>query len=147
MADEHAGEALKETKFGAWYPVGYVMVAFRHRKDADRACERLVAGGFGPDQVEVADAARIATLASRQLESGSAVTRLLGKGHASEARYLELARDGYVFLLAYAPEDADVERLMTVVRGFDYALADKFEPVSIQHLGDEPAPTHGAEEG
>ncbi len=139
MAGLDAGEALRETKYGFWYPRGYVLVAFPRREDADEVRQRLVTGGYGEEDVEVVGAERIEALASRHLNAGSTVTKILGTEHESEARYLQLARDGHVFLLAYAPTDLDAERLMNVVRQFEYALADKFDRLSIHHLRNEPA--------
>lgn len=137
MAEQ--GEALEETRYGFWYPRGYVLVAFPRAEDADQVRQRLMAGGYGENDVEVVDAERIAALASRHLSHGRNVTRILGTEHESEARYLQLAREEHVFLLAYAPTDLDADRLMNVVRQFDYTLADKFDRLSIHHLRNEPA--------
>lgn len=88
MAGQGSGEALQETKFGFWYPRGYVLVAFQRRDDADQVRHLLLAGGYGEADIEVADAGRIEALASRHLSAGSTVTKILGTEHESEARYL-----------------------------------------------------------
>lgn len=132
-------DALHSTKFGFLYPRGHVLVAFKSREDAEQAKTLLLEGGYDQREIEIADSKRIEDLTREHLSSGSTVTRIFGTEHESEARYLQLAKDGHVFLLAYAPTDLDAERLMRVIQRFDFVLADKFDRLSIHHLRNEPA--------
>ncbi len=47
---------------------------------------------------------------------------------------MELARQGYTFLLIYFPSHLDTERAMAVVRRFEYGLAHKFDRFAVQEL-------------
>ncbi len=132
-------DALHSTKFGFLYPRGHVLVAFKSGEDAEQARSQLIDGGYDQREVEIADSAKIADLTRQHLEEGSNVTRIFGTEHESEARYLQLAKEGHVFLLAYAPTALDAERLVRVIQRFDFVLADKCDRLSIHHLRDEPA--------
>lgn len=139
MAAQQIKDPLHSSKFGFLYPRGYVLVAFKDKADAERARTLLVDGGYAEDEVELADSERFEQLTRQHLNSGSTVTRVFGTEHESEARYLQLAKEGHVFLLAYSPTELDAERLMRVVQRFDFVLADKFDRLSIHHLRNQPA--------
>lgn len=139
MTDHQEKDPLQSTKFGFLYPRGYVLVAFKDKSDAEKARTNLVEGGYADGEVELADSERFEQLTRQHLNNGSTVTRVFGTEHESEARYLQLAREGHVFLLAYAPTELDAERLMRVVQRFDFVLADKFDRLSIHHLRNQPA--------
>lgn len=139
MAERQTKNPLPATKFGYWYPRGYVLVAFKDRADAEKARNVLTEGGYAEGEVEIADGERFEEMTRQHPSGGSMVTRILGTEHESEARYLQLAKEGHVFLLAYSPTELDAERLMRVVQRFDFVLADKFDRLSIHHLRNEPA--------
>lgn len=139
MAEEPRKDPLKETKFGFLYPRGHVLIAFKDRADAEKARAALIHDGYGEAEVEIADPERFEQLTQQHLNEGSNLTRIFGTEHESEARYLQLAKQGHVFLLADAPTDKDAERLIQVIQRFDFVLADKFDRLSIHHLRNEPA--------
>lgn len=138
MAKEPIKNPLSSTKVGFLYPRGYILVAFKDRADAESARAGLIDGGYAEGEVEIADPERFEQLTRQHLTDGNA-TRIFGTEHESEARYLQLAKAGHVFLLAHAPTDLDAERLIRVVQQFDFVLADKFDWLSIHHLRNEPA--------
>lgn len=139
MAESRTKNPLQSTKFGFLYPRGYVLVAFKDKADAEKARGFLIEGGYAEGEVEIADAERFEEMTRQHLNGGRTVTRILGTEHESEARYLQLAKEGHVFLLAYSPTELDAERLMRVVQRFDFVLADKFDRLSIHHLRNDPA--------
>jgi hypothetical protein len=139
MAEPQIKDPLRSTKYGFLYPRGYVLVVFKDKADAEKARTFLLDGGYAEGEVEIADSERFELLTRQHLNDGSTVTRIFGTEHESEARYLQLAKEGHVFLLAYSPTELDAERLMRVVQRFDFVLADKFDRLSILHMRNEPA--------
>ena len=57
--------------FGAFYPLGYLAVAFRHKGDAAQVREALVTSGYDADDAQIIPAASVELLARRSLEATS----------------------------------------------------------------------------
>ncbi|MGN6392467.1 MAG: hypothetical protein ACTHM9_09510 [Gemmatimonadales bacterium] len=122
------------TQFGMFYPVGYLAVAFRHEDDAGRARDALVAGGYDSGDVQLVSAREVIAGATRSLETASPLVRVLGWERDALAAHAELAARGFTFILAYAPSNLDTERVMAVVRRFEYGLAHKFDRFAVHVL-------------
>ena len=121
-------------RFGAFYPRGYLAVAFRNRIDAARVREQLVAAGYDGNDAQIVPAAAVQDEANRSLRQVSPLVRLLGWEHEALAAHMELARQGYTFMLIYVPSHLDTERAMAVVRRFEYGLAHRFDRFAVQEL-------------
>jgi hypothetical protein len=105
-------------RFGLFYPRGYLAVAFRHRSDAGRVREHLVAAGYDGNDAQIVPASAVQEGATRSLQQASPLVRLLGWEHEALAAHVELARQGYTFMLIYVP----------------YGLAHKFDRFAVQEL-------------
>ncbi len=66
----------------------------------------------------------------------------LGKSVAAVKKHLEAAQEGATFLLIYAPNDFDAERVMNVLRRRPYVLAHRYHRFAIEDLVDGEAETH-----
>jgi hypothetical protein len=122
------------TKFGLFYPRGYVVVAFEEAGEAESARELLVMGGYTPEDVFLSDPATVMEHTKTHLGSASSLAKALGQEYDAETRHQELAKEGLTFLLAYAPSELDTERLMNVVRRFRIRLAQKYDRFMLQEL-------------
>jgi len=122
------------TKFGVFYPRGYVVVAFENAGDAESARELLVMGGYDPEDVFLSDPATVLEHTTAHLGSANALAKALGQEYDAETRHQQLAREGHTFLLAYAPSELDTQRLMNVVRRFRVKLAQKYDRFALQEL-------------
>jgi hypothetical protein len=122
------------TQFGLFYPRGYVIVAFKDEGEAQSARELLMMGGYDPEDVFLSDPATVLEHTKSHLGSASRLAKNLGPEYAAETRHQELAKQGYTFLLAYAPSDLDAERLMNVARRFQIGLAQKYDRFALQEL-------------
>jgi hypothetical protein len=120
--------------FGTFYPLGYLAVAFRHKGDAAQVREALVTSGYDADDAQIIPAASVELLARRSLEATSPIVRILGWEHEALTEHVELARKGFTFMLIYVPSDLDTERVMAVVRRFEYGLAHKFDRFAVHEL-------------
>jgi hypothetical protein len=122
------------TKFGLFYPRGYVVVSFEDAGEAESARELLIMGGYDPEDVFLSDPATVMEHTKAHLGSASPLAKALGPEHAAETRHQELAQRGHTFLLAYAPSELDTERLLNVVRRFRCGLAQKYDRFVLQEL-------------
>jgi hypothetical protein len=122
------------TKFGVFYPRGYVVVAFKDAEKAETARRVLLEGGYDPQDVFLSDASEVLKHTTAHLGDASPVAKM-GAEYGAEKRHQELAQQGYTFMLAYAPSDLDTERLMNVVRRFPHAIAHKYDRFTLVELG------------
>ena len=122
------------TKFGLFYPRGYVVVAFEEADQAESARELLIMGGYDPEDVFLSDPATVFEHTKNHLGSASSLAKALGPEYAAETRHQELAKEGNSFLLAYAPSELDTQRLMNVVRRFRIRLAQKYDRFALEEL-------------
>jgi hypothetical protein len=122
------------TRFGVFYPLGYLAVAFRHEIDAAQVRQALIAGGYDPGDVETIPADAVVAGATRSLDEASPLVRVLGWEHDALTAHVELAARGFTFMLVYAPSNLDTERVMAVVRRFEYGLAHKFDRFAVHEL-------------
>ena len=64
------------SRFGVFYPRGYLAVAFRHKTDAGRVREQLVAAGYDGTDAQIVPAAAVEAGAGRSLRQVSPLVRL-----------------------------------------------------------------------
>jgi hypothetical protein len=95
------------TKFGMFYPRGYVILSFDSQQDAERVHRFLVDGGYEENDVRLMDTQKVLEGSSADLEHLSPLIKALG----SESKIMEShkagAAAGQAFLIAYAPSDLD----------------------------------------
>lgn len=121
-------------QFGMFYPLGYLAVAFRRAADAAQVRQALIAGGYEPGDVELVPTEAVVAGATRSLEAASPLVRVLGWEREALTAHAKLAAQGFTFMLVYAPSNLDTERVMAVVRRFEYGLAHKFDRFAVHEL-------------
>ncbi len=127
-------ESAPPTQFGIFYPLGYLAVALRHKADAAQVRQALVAGGYDAGDARIVPTEAVIRGAEQSLKSANPLVRMLGWEHEALAAHGDLARMGYTFMLIYVPSDLDTERVMAVVRRFEYGLAHKFDRFAVHEL-------------
>ena len=119
--------------FGAFKPVGHVVVAFDNDEQATQAASALSSSGFKDEDI----------LQYSALEEAEQMKELLGLtsgmaefGHevALMRKYRELAGEGCGWLIVYAPEDADAARVAEVAQRFNARLAEKYHRLVVEDL-------------
>jgi hypothetical protein len=119
--------------FGTFKPVDHVVLAFADDQTADAVAKALQEAGFG-------DADVIAYSAS---EKDSRMRAMLE--HASDAagfgyeislmrRYQQLARDGASWLIVYAPEDAQGQRVGDIAKQHGALAAVKYHRLVVEDI-------------
>ncbi len=121
------------TEFGAFYPMGYVVVAFSRNATARRVRRSLLTGGYDERDALHFSAAAVTRSLQRNLDNAGLLASLGGTKDALR-RHLRLARQGCDFLMVHAATDEEVRRVMNVVRRGPFRLAQKFHRLAIEDL-------------
>ena len=127
-------EQKEATRFleGVFYPTGHMVVGLEDQQAAEKAHEALMRAGVPEEHVTLIDAA------SMEREAGDSLSQvsLLSVGASIPAREMQqdLAREGCAFLLIFAPEEQDHERIAQLLRGHPVRYAVKYRALIIENL-------------
>ena len=121
--------------FGAFKPVGHVVVAMPDDDRAASAAQALRASGFEAEDILEYTAAEEDDEMDRMLADADA-TGLAGFGYEVSLmrRYQELAKDGASWLIVYAPEDDRASRVAEVTKSHGALMAEKYHRLVIEDL-------------
>ena len=119
--------------FGAFKPVGHVVVAMPDDARAAAAVRALRDAGFEADDILEYTAAEEDDEMDRMLQNAS---DLAGFGYEVSLmrRYQELAKDGASWLIVFAPEDDKASRVAEVARAHGALMAEKYHRLVIEDL-------------
>ena len=119
--------------FGAFKPVGHVVVAMPDDVRAADAVNALRAAGFDSEDILEYSAAEEDDEMDRMLAKAS---DFAGFGYevALMRKYKALAHDGASWLIVYAPDDALHARVAEVVKAHGALLAEKYHRLVIEDL-------------
>jgi hypothetical protein len=124
----------RPTKFGMFYPRGYVIVTFSDAAAAELVRQQLLIGGYEEDDVQLMDTKRVLEGSSEDLEQLNPLIKALGSESQIMEGHREGAAAGQSFLIAYAPSELDAQRLMNVARRQGYLKALKYDRFSFTEL-------------
>ena len=119
--------------FGAFKPVGHVVVAMPDDERAAAAVRGLRAAGFEAEDILEYTAAEEDDEMDRMLQNAS---DLAGFGYEVSLmrRYQEWAKDGASWLIVYAPEDDRASRVAEVTKSHGALMAEKYHRLVIEDL-------------
>ena len=119
--------------FGAFKPVGHVVVAMPDDERAAAAVRGLRAAGVEAEDILEYTAAEEDDEMDRMLQNAS---DLAGFGYEVSLmrRYQELAKDGASWLIVYAPEDDRASRVAEVTKSHGALMAEKYHRLVIEDL-------------
>ena len=135
MAIKRMTKADHPQSFGAFKPVGHVVVAMPDDDRAASAAQALRASGFEAEDILEYTAAEEDDEMDRMLADADA-TGLAGFGYEVSLmrRYQELAKEGASWLIVYAPEDDQASRVADVVKNHGALIAEKYHRLVIEDL-------------
>jgi tRNA A58 N-methylase Trm61 len=109
--------------FGAFNPVGHVMVGVQSQDHLARAREAFSQAGFEDEDVLEFSPREAHQDMDEMVDKVSPVVSF-GYESVLMKRYVQLSQRGYRWLVVYAPDEDDVERLKTVLaqQGIDVAV-------------------------
>jgi hypothetical protein len=133
MALKRMTKADHPQSLGAFKPVGHVVVAMPDDARAARAVQALLAQGFERDDILEYTAAEENDEMDRMLQYTS---DFAGFGYEVTLmrRYKELAGQGASWLIVFAPEDDQAERVAAAAREHGALLAEKYHRLVIEDL-------------
>jgi hypothetical protein len=119
--------------FGAFKPVGHVVVAMPDDVKAAAAVQALRAAGFDALDILQYTAAEEDDEMDRMLQHAS---DFAGFGYEISLmrRYRELNQEGASWLIVYAPDDVRTYKVADVVKVHDAVVAEKYNRLTIEDL-------------
>jgi len=133
MALKRMTKADHPQSFGAFKPVGHVVVAMPDDERAAAAASALRTAGFEADDILEYTAAEEDDEMDRMLQHAS---DLAGFGYEVSLmrRYQELAKEGASWLIVFAPEDDQASRVADVAKTHGALMAEKYHRLVIEDL-------------
>ena len=121
------------TSLGSFKPVGHIMVALPNDDAADALTKDLFAQGFTAEDVLHFSAAEGGGDMAQMLDGAS---DFAGFGYEITLmrRYLDLAKQGYRWVLVYAPEDEQAERVKEAALRQGAPMAVKYHSLAVEDL-------------
>lgn len=119
--------------FGAFNPVGHVMVGVPSQDHLAHAREALADAGFDDEDVLEFSPREVHQGMDEMVDNVSPVVSF-GYESVLMKRYVQLSQRGYRWLVVYAPDDDDVERLKTVLQAQGIDVAVKYHLLASEDL-------------
>lgn len=129
---ERQQDANQALEAGIFYPTGHIVAGFENADDAKAAQKQLQAAGCG-GELSFISSNEMAREAQKNLESPSFFASM-GSSLPVRQKQLELAKDGWNFLLIHAPEDADEARVAEALGGSRVRYAIKYRTLIIENI-------------
>ena len=133
MSIKRMTKADHPQSFGAFKPVGHVVVAMPDDERAARAAQDLRANGFAAEDILEYSAAEEGDEMNRMLSQASDIAGF-GYEIALMRKYQALAKEGASWLIVYAPDDAAHARVADVVKAHGALIAEKYHLLAIEDL-------------
>lgn len=133
-------KANPQTSFGAFKPVGNIVIVFDDVVSAMSAETDLLSGGYegmeltfmqGPDFIALLD----------ELNGQESVLAVLGSELRKTDEFRKHAEDGACFLIAFAPNDSDTKHAMNIAERYNYRFALKYGRVLIERFDSQHLPS------
>lgn len=121
------------TSFGAFKPVGHIVVVLPSDEAATELADQLRTRGFLDGSLLQIPAA---TMRQRLIALEDEVSGASGFGSEIQSmrRYEELAGEGKGFLVVRAPDEETAEEIAEIARGLDAVMATRYGRLLVQTL-------------
>lgn len=129
---ERQQDANQASEAGIFYPTGHIVAGFANADDAKAAQKQLQDGGCGGEIRFISDA-EMAREAEKNLQSPSFFASM-GSSLPVRQKQLELAKDGWNFLLIHAPQSEDEARVAEALGGSKVRYAIKYRTLIIENI-------------
>lgn len=133
MFTKRLTKADHPTSFGAFKPVGHVVVALPDASRSADAVSALLAAGFAPEDILQYTAAEEKSEMDQMLANAGGIAEF-GYEAGLMRKYQKLAADGASWLIVYAPEDDAGQRVADVAKLHGAILAEKYNHLSVEDL-------------
>lgn len=124
--------------FGAFYPVGYAVLAFRDKLDAERVKTRWDEAGHPVGDATVVLAKELVQVEGGTRQDSDANVGAVAEAIQGETKIMEqhrhLAKDGATFLMVYVPDDETNAQLAAILVAFQPLSAIKYDQLTIRSV-------------
>lgn len=146
MSENKRWDFFKEgdTSYGVFYPEHYTVAAFADRQGADAAADAARAAGYAAEDVRAVDGQFMVNELENDHDKSllDKVKTRIADAVGTETRFIELdlehAKRGAAFLFVYTPDEADSDKMETLLRGKDALYARRYLPLAIERLIEPP---------
>ena len=132
-----AGFAINSTgsfiEGGLFYPVGYIVAGLPEQQDARQVYQNLLAQGLPQDECVLVSAAAMVEAAEKDLDAGGVIAAF-GSTAQVRQKQLQLAREGYHFLMVKVASEADKERVLSELGQVTVRYAVLYHRLAIENL-------------
>ena len=131
VIDENGHALMKD--FGAFYPTGHLVVAFKEDRDAQQVL--LALRGLGAAFVDslYLSAQQMEKLAERNLAEAGVIASL-GTSLTTVQSFLDAARQGASFLILTTPDDQTTQLAMDAIHRVPFLLAQRYHILAIEQM-------------
>ena len=120
--------------FGAFYPVGYGVLAFQDKSDAEKIKALLLTDGFAEADISIILAKDLLRAEGGRAAEVDDVAKAVGGETRDMKKHESLARAGATFVMVFVPEDEAAEKLSQILKAFKPLTADKYNLLTISGL-------------
>ncbi len=120
--------------FGAFYPVGYAVLAFQERADADKVKQLWASGGQIDTDATIIPAMELVDAEGGRASEVDGIAAAIDGETKIMTKHQELAKAGATFLMVFAPDDDTTDKLAQMLTAFKPLTADKYERLVIRGL-------------
>jgi|GEM_PF-3053315 len=117
--------------FGAFYPVGYGVLAFKEMSEAVKIKTTLLANGFEEADITIILARDLLKAEGGSVDEVDDVAKAVGGETRDMKKHEELARAGATFVMVFVPEDEDADKLSHILKAFKPLTADRYNLLTI----------------
>ena len=131
VIDENGHALMKD--FGAFYPTGHLVVAFKEERDAQQVLQALRGLGDGFVDSLYLSAQQMEQLAEHNLAEAGVIASL-GTSLTTVQSFLNAARQGATFLILTTPDDQTTQTAMDAVHRVPFLLAQRYHILAIEQM-------------
>ena len=119
--------------FGVFAPVGYLVLGFPGEAEAAKARATLLTGGYDEDEVMMFSSQQVIDDIEKT-RGDISILAYMGAELGHQNQHLQCAKQGCVFLVVYAPSEAETTHVMNVARRLGARLAHKYNRLTVEEI-------------
>ena len=131
VIDENGHALMKD--FGAFYPTGHLVAAFKEARDAEQVLSELRGLGAAFIDSLYLSAQQMEQLAEHNLAEAGVIASL-GTSLTTVQSFLDAARQGASFLILTTPDDHTSQQAMDAIHRVPFLMAQRYHLLAIEQM-------------
>jgi hypothetical protein len=133
MSKQLSSVARNQLEGGVFYPTGWLVAAVANQEDAQSVRHGFCASGRPDEDCSIVQAGEMRERAQAEI-TGQGIIAALGSSAHVRQKQLELARQGCVFVLLHAPDDATRHAALEVLSRVPVRYAVHYHSLAIEDM-------------